>query len=368
MGAYLLPTAEEVAFVPTVANEVSRLITTVAVGVARLVAVILLYLGMRGNWIFCWTNCGETFDALQYLENFRLYGLKYHLVQDMATAPKLDAHPFLYTHNANLAGYVFVFLQAVGIESFAAQQLITILIFLAGLAYLGIAIERHTRSRGLAVLVLVLFCIDLEHVLSYGLNPLRAWHWVAIFGLLHHLDRWLERPRVLDLSAIVLLAAVSLGIGYDFWVICLCIAVLLALFPQQADGRPSLRRVPLIVVLFAIPVILRQAQVASVIGPDLWLSDVLYSASIKVPFLASITTLPEIATLDQKYREWNILRPPATPTTGLSELLWTFYHMSRAIVFPSFGTVTAFALATLLMAAVVVMAIALVPPRSLECR
>ncbi|MGE3272720.1 MAG: hypothetical protein AB7P40_28540, partial [Chloroflexota bacterium] len=191
----------------------------------RLPAAIIL-LTMLGVWVYgsttyfipCRRDCGEVFDALQYVDNYRLYGFAYGLVQDYATSAAREAHPYFYTHNVNLAGIVFTLLDAIGLRPFWAKQLVTLAVFGASLTYVFRATAYYSRSWLAGIVVLALFVTDVDHVLAFSLNPLRVWHWLAIFGLLFHVGRLTRQPRRaprLDRAAIVLLACVAFGIGYD---------------------------------------------------------------------------------------------------------------------------------------------------------
>jgi hypothetical protein len=326
-----------------------------AAAALAVVSSALLLLGAKKGWILCWTNCGETFDALLYVENFKLYGLQYKLVQDMATAPSLEAHPFLYTHNPNLAGYLFVLLEALGIHSLQRKQLITTAVFIGGLAYAYVAVRSLAKSQLLAVTTLLLLATDLTHVLSYGLNPLRAWHWVALFGTAYHVNRIAESGFTWRQALCVLVfATVALGIGYDFWIICLTLAALLIAIPTAPTAPINLRRLGPIVGLFAVPFLLRQWQVASVIGPQLWWWDLITSAAIKVPSLSRVISLPSSAAIDEQYIALNILRPPASPET-FSGALDTFFDMLREILLPEYGAITLLAVLFLGLVAVVML-------------
>jgi len=93
----------------------------------------ILWLHARRYYLIpCLANCGETFDALQYVNNYRLYGFRFALLQDMATSPDPAAHPFFCTHNVNIAGIIFTFVEAVGLTSLWSKQLVTLVAFGAG--------------------------------------------------------------------------------------------------------------------------------------------------------------------------------------------------------------------------------------------
>ena len=208
------------------------------------VALLMVWIdGARQWFVPCAADCGETFDAIQYAAKYRLYGFRYGLVQDMSTSAEPQRFPLFYTHNVNVGGIGFAVLEALGVTSLWAKQLVTLLGFGAGLAYVFRATAYHTRSAMVGALVVACFAADYHHVLSFGLNALRAWHWLAIFGLLFHVARYVREAatRVRDRVVIGLLGGLSFGIGYDFWVVCLSISLVMlrgrCAWPVVARGR-----------------------------------------------------------------------------------------------------------------------------------
>ena len=53
---------------------------------------------------------------------------------------------------------------------------------------------------------------------------------------------------------------------------------------------------------FITPFILRQMQMAAVLGPDFWARDLMYSAAIKVSVLSKLVAVPSTDELDAIYR------------------------------------------------------------------
>lgn len=301
--------------------------------------------GSRHHFIPCAQNCGETFDALQYVKNYRLYGFKYGLVQDMATSPDPSAHPFLYIHNVNIAGILFTVLDAAGARALWAKQLLTLFAFGAGLFYVFRATAFHTRSWWIGFVLLLLFCTDFEYVLSFGLNALRAWHWLALFGLLFHTGRLALQPGVrpwLDRVAVVAFAVLSFGIGYDFWIVCLLTSLFILLFclPRPVFSGRSLRIGLWICLAFAIPFVLRQIQIVAVLGPGFWALDLYYSAVIKMSVLSKVLPLSPIEEINRIYEVSGVLRPPATPASSVLEILKTFRDMVVRVTIPSAGVLS----------------------------
>ena len=85
-------------------------------------------------------------------------------------------------------------------------------------------VKRVTQSELLGLLVLGFLASDLVHVLWYGLNALRAWHFLAIFGLIYHVFDWTKvwtggAPPLRQTALVVLFTLIAFGVGYDFWII-----------------------------------------------------------------------------------------------------------------------------------------------------
>ena len=317
--------------------------------------------GSRSSYILCSADCGEIFDALQYVNNYNLYGFKYRLIQDMATSPELESHPYFYTHNANLAGYFFVFLEIVGVKSLWAKQLFTLAIFALGLFYVFRTVSIYTSSRMAGLITLLFFCSDYEHVLVFGLNSLRAWHWLALFGITFHSKKILSSlgkkapTPFLDYFFFACFAIVSFCLGYDFWVICIFIVLLLFYFflERPLVSKKNLSIVLLVGLIFLMPFILRQIQIISGLGLDFWAKDFYYSAAIKVSFLNRIFPITSMEQVDEFYRQFNVQRPPAFQSQSLSQNLRTLKDMLIHITIPTYGSISVLLGAILCISSVV---------------
>lgn len=320
------------------------------------IVIMTIGITMAGLWINsnksfnipCAADCGEIFDALQYATNFDLYGFKYRLIQDMATSPDLAAHPYFYTHNVNLAGYFFTILEAIGLKSLQFKQLFTLIIFGLGLFYIFETVSFYTSSKLVGFLTLLLFCTDYEHILSFGLNALRAWHWLALFGLLFHIRKIQTSSekavngKIFDYLLFSVFALIAFGLGYDFWLICIFIINFSLLFflPRPLFSKTNLTKALIIGSIFLIPLVLRQIQIISGLGFHFWVMDLYYSAVIKVSFLNRVFSLPDFAQIDHFYNSFNVLRPPASPTQSLNQTIGTLKDMLINITIPTFGTIS----------------------------
>ncbi|MBI2756445.1 MAG: hypothetical protein HYX52_07030 [Chloroflexi bacterium] len=323
--------------------------------------------GARSAFIPCAANCGEAFDALQYVRNFRLYGFAYGLVQDMATSTDLAAHPFLYTHNFNIAGVFFTLLDAVGVTAFPLKQLLTLAGFGAGLVYLFRSVRLYSGSARLGLVTLILFATDRAHVLVFALNPLRAWHWLALFGLLYYVrlvacvPTWRVRSLWLPIG---LLAFLAFGIGYDFWIVCLAtgsVALLLRSHPARTRGA-AFAQIACLGATFLLPIVVRQIQIILVLGPRFWLTDLVVSAAIKVSVLSQLVPVPSAAELDALYAQAGVLRPPASAVASLQDIATTLGDMLRFVTLPSVGLLSLTLVLIIGLGALISLAVSHLPP------
>ncbi|MGE3908219.1 MAG: hypothetical protein AB7K36_02625 [Chloroflexota bacterium] len=350
---------------------------SVPVGVRAALVTAIILVTLAAIWweavptglISCARDCGEVFVARQYIDNYQLYGLRYGLVEDMATSPDLSAHPYLYPHNVNVAGLSVTLLELLGARPFWMKQLVTALGFGFGLAYVYRATAYLSRSWLAGLVTLLFFVTDVGQVLPFGLNALRAWHWLALFGLLFHLGRLTRKAYAgqwLDRVAVAGFATLAFGLGYDFWVICgfLAGATVLLWSPRPRSLWQIMWLLAFVALVFAVPFVLRQIQMVLVLGPAFWLADVIYSAAIKVSVLSRLVPLPSQAELDAIYRAAGVVRAPAQPTESWAAIWGTFREMAYHLLLPDVGLV-ALALTVLVtvMAVVGVLVLAVCPSR-----
>jgi hypothetical protein len=304
--------------------------------IALNLAVVWIY-GSHNNFVPCAQDCGETFVAQQSVVNFHLYGTKYWLLQDHSTIPDPDRHPFIYTHNVHFGALLFPLLDQIGISTFWAKQLFTLLGFGAGLAYVFLTIRLLTKSSLAALTVLVLFSFDYGEVFSFALNSLRAWHWLALFGLTFHgLKVVSEREsQPINLFAISGFTLLAFGIGYEFLAIALGVMLFTAIFCARS-GRQTIVCLGFVVGSVLLVFAVRQLQVIAVLGLDFWSTDFFYSAVIKVTSLATHFQIPSLSEIDAFYLAHNVLRPFAAVAPIDQVMLGIKQHLV-GITLPSIG-------------------------------
>jgi hypothetical protein len=309
----------------------------------------------RSSYVPCVQDCGETFIAQHAVANYRLYGMRHALLQDHATIPAADRPTFIYTHNVHLGTLVFPMLDQLGLTALWAKQLVTLAASAAGLFYVFLTVRGVTKSNAIGLTVLAMFCTDYAGVFGFTLNALRAWHWLALFGLMHHAFRLVSEPvgpTRLHLVAIGGFCAIAFGIGYEFFTIAIVVALLVALLCSRSLSRTLLCCCCLAastLVLFAV----RQAQVVAAFGLRFWALDVKYSAAIKFTALAAYLHVPEPAAIDAFYLSHGVLRPHSSVAPLDQVLLGIWQHLGR-ITLPSAGPGAA---ASFLLGAVVSLAV-----------
>lgn len=310
-------------------------------------AVAIVVVSLSVLWVYskatlhllCEVDCGEAVLAIKAVEDFRSEGLRFGLLENLGTSEA----PALYTHNVNIGGLLFVFLDLIGVTAYADKQLVVLAAFGLGLLYAFKFVQLASGSAIPAFVFLILMSTTYWGVTAFALNPLRAWHFVAMFGVGFHLLRCLNaaglpfpRWHVLGLA---LTACVAFGCGYDFWVICGAFALMLTVFHwvRQSDFRFHVVCLALVAACFLVPFALRQGQVIATLGAEFWLRDVLFSIAIKVPGASAVLTLPSMAEVDQIYQSYKVFRPPAVPSNSIAQIFATMSAMIEFITTPRWG-------------------------------
>lgn len=275
-------------------------------------------------------------------KQFETEGFRFALLENLGT----PSDPQLYTHNVNLGGIYFQLLTAMGIESVAVKQLLVLPIFALGLLYVFLSVRLVSGDARLAIVTLLLFCTAYVPVLGFSTNPLRAWHYVALFGTVYHLYSMI-RGRQNSLSwghgaGLMFSALVAFGCGYDFWVVCGAIAVMVVLLELATDMSwyARARWLGLIALFFTAPFAVRQLQIIAAMGFAYWQQDLLYSVAIKIPGANQLFDLPPLEDVDRFYLEHHAFRPPASPGASLAQNFGTASDMIEWITVPRWGIVS----------------------------
>jgi hypothetical protein len=329
---------------------------------ARVVVLITLLIvfawlvatGSRTSWLpysldciadpACWPAPGETNAAFAMAEDYVKSGSR-HWFLEVSGQSRPDEPPIVYTHNVNVGGFVIYALHLIGLQPYVDPRplgIVDSIVLCVGLLYAYLLAKRVTHHTGFSLAFFLLLASDYFFSLAFGLNALRNWHWLALFGAPYHLLRAVEQYPVWQrrhVAGFIACATFGLMIGYDFIAMqgLLCIAIIWLCAQKVTGWRGYGVVLGVIAAAFAVPLLLRQVQVIGYLGWDFWWRDFLYSAAIKTSFLNRFVQVGDLATLDQWYADYHVLRPPAAPQTDSYVNAVTALTMFREIWWPRLG-------------------------------
>ena len=127
----------------------------------------------------CHVLPGESLAALENAQFFVQDGLRYWLVQ----RHDIVGVQMFYLHNINLGAFVVYGTVLLGAQSLTAAAVLSGVAFVVGLAYAYLFVENASGSRRFALASLLLFAGSPYHNTLIGINLLRAWHWLPLFGV-----------------------------------------------------------------------------------------------------------------------------------------------------------------------------------------
>jgi len=309
--------------------------------------------GSTQNFLLCDMECGETVLAVGAADQFKAQGVQFGLLENFGSAE----NPKLYTHNVNIGDFLFIALQAAGIDSFSMKMIAPLLVFGGGLLYIYFTVLIFSKSKSAALITLTAFSTTYWGFGAFALNPLRSWHSLAFFMVCYHVGRWttVRRRSVADLIGLCIGAALAFGCGYDFWVICgaAAVSILLMQASGYAEWRLMVVRLASLGAAFAFPFILRQLNIIYVLGAADWWQDLVFSLAIKIPGASRIITIPSMAEIDAFYTASHIMRAPATPSSDWLPIFNAGIHMVQSVTIPRWGIVTVLIYCFLLLVGVI---------------
>jgi hypothetical protein len=254
----------------------------------------------------CHVLAGESLSAVKSVQYYVREGTQFWLLQREDEDGDLQT----YIHNVNLGAFLLYGTVLLGARSALPAAIGSAVAFVLGLAYGYLFVERASGSRRFALLFLALFAGEIFHNTLLGLNLLRAWHWLPLFGLAYHGLVIAQRRavRVRDAVALTLLALVGFMTGYELYAF-LVATVAWTMLLYGAGLR--LRLWLTLTVALAVPVVLRQIQVMGGVGVGVWWGDLYYTAGLKSPLLRSLLALPPVEEIQQWYVDNHIFRGKA---------------------------------------------------------
>lgn len=133
------------------------------------------------------TDQGEPFYQYLVAKNFLQYGLlENSFLEDHATSPDPQAHPYYYTHNPNFTKFLIYFFLKLGLTDMRWYIFLAIPLFLLGQWYFY---KMSSEALGKATGLLTLLFASTGYILSlsWGFNIIRVWTWILICGAIYHL-------------------------------------------------------------------------------------------------------------------------------------------------------------------------------------
>ena len=315
------------------------------VEIAVVVAVIIVTWILIARWaiandlITYRQDSGESyiaFDQASKVEsNFPKYGLLH--VQDRTDGAKL-----VYTHNVNIGTHYAILLRLFGVTSLRTFLWLIPPFFFLALVISYLAIRTISGSQAIALVFLILMVSDFGNVGAFAFNALRSWHYLGFFSTLLGIFLLLSPTNASEplkgYFFLLLGSIVAFGCGYDFYVIVGASTVLFALiFP---DKFPGFRIFFIIGGAFALPFVVRQAEVIFWLGLDFWVKDFFYSLAIKVPFFTHFISIPSLGEVDAYYASLGVMRPPAVPSKSWSNLWDSLVPLLIHATAPRYGILT----------------------------
>jgi len=255
----------------------------------------------------CHLSIGETLSAVSTGFSYVRDGPAYWFLQHGANG---GVGGDLYIHNVNLGAFVVYLSALAGASTLAAPAIATAAAFTLGLLYGYLFVLRASGSRPLALVFLGLFSTSIYFNLAFGLNLLRGWEWLPLFGCAFHLlaaSRSTRFWRSPHLFAYVLYAVLGLAIGYDFFAflagLSLAIVAVLA-----SPGRRQVQAGMFVAASLIGVLALRQIQVIGGVGLSTWWTDLLYAGGAKSALIGRLVKLPDPATIAAWYTAHHIDR------------------------------------------------------------
>ncbi len=313
----------------------------IAFGIVTATMAVLWLDARPKHFLICDADCGETLIANAYAAlDFAKYGVRYALLEPQGGPAET---PLLYTHNVNIGSMTFVAMEALGIHTFEGRSVLPLFAFGLGLFYVFLSARLFTGSGWAGIIVLLVFATTYWGLGMFAFNALRAWHMLALFGVIYHVGRLTETASVpwMQYIGLAFAATIAFGCGYDFWVPGGAVAVMLVLARQpHLLCKTTLIKLCIIGSLFIVPFMLRQLQISYALGADYLWHDMYYSMAIKMPYATDIFPIPSLEEIDKYYAAHHVHRPPAQPANNLGQIYESLCDMISGITIPRWGIIT----------------------------
>lgn len=264
-------------------------------GVFVFLAVALVSIWVRTEGFPLIKENGEVFYNYLAAKNWERFGLlKNAFLEDFATSPETEAHPYYYTHNPDFPKLIsYLFLKS-GVRDIRVHILFALPVFLLGIWYFYRMSRKFLGERE-ALWVLFFSSTSYMISLAWGLNFFRAWSWILFCGPIYHLKAREEARESGEARRHTLMFVVWFALGafydYSFFLFCLLVILGLKFFGLY---KLSWKRLVLFLCGAGLPmIVLHQACVIAGVGLDIWWKDWVYTLGNRVRGIPSREALRE---------------------------------------------------------------------------
>ena len=242
------------------------------------------------------THAGEAFEAYHGALNIERFGLKWWGLQDMATSPASEAHPYLYIHHPNFGLYFSTILGKIGLTGFSQQMALSSLWWSLGIVLFAVLMTRLSLSPVLGVASAALIGFDPQNAFFYGCNIHRAADFASATCVVLATVALIRSPKVWTILFMV--AALFFAVGADYIqfiylaVMAGCMVVVMPYLDQfmksgqkeivskQISFNQHILHIGKCLIIVGVGAMIvfgaRQMQVLGGAGVEIWKKDFLY--------------------------------------------------------------------------------------------
>lgn len=316
----------------------SRFVRYLPVASSIAVFVALMIWGIQSNWIQykrecehgkCMFHVGESVTSIQAALYYQKFGAQYWYLQmlpggDLWKQDWIDQSFVIYTHNPNIGGFLVYATALLGFQTVILPAIITAFGYSVGI-FLAFRFGKAVSNSDVIGSWFGFFmATDFFYNLSYGLNLIRGWSWLGLMSYWYAVVRLLDGEGRGMIALLAFGGLVTLLVGLDIFMLATASAVLVALIAGQtwrARFRVAALIVGVAVGLFAI----RQMQIMGALGFNFWITDIYYTAGLKIPYELRWFEIPNDAAIDAWYGEHKVIRGHASTFVIRNVVNWIFF-------------------------------------------
>ncbi|NUO09122.1 MAG: discoidin domain-containing protein [Candidatus Brocadia sp.] len=247
----------------------------ILIGLTTFYFVVEFYMWFATKGMPAMMDQTEPFTTYLAAKNFVRFGItNLSFLEDYATSPAPEAHPYHYTHNPDFPIYICYILLKLGIKDIAYHNLVGIFVLYIGLMFSYLFVKQRCNTN-LALCLLGVSIFNYLGVLVYGLNVYRSFTWFCIWGVLYFKHRWEESGASLNFKLLWALLFMFLAAYYDYGITAF---VILFVFFDKLLCWKRLPLYKLVLYLFVsvVPaILLHSISVINAVGLNTYCEDIL---------------------------------------------------------------------------------------------